>query len=132
MPTRQRSVNVICMVMTCAAHSFLCVGYQVGVLNTALPFIAKDLHYHKDGILSSAIVLGAAAGAITAGKLADVLGPRHAQVTGCSVNMVQWGVQLLSWVVAVSWEQQQELSLQDPCRCARAKACTGAQLGAKW
>lgn len=53
---------------------------QVGVLNTALPFIAKDLHYHKDGMLSSAIVLGAAAGAITAGKLADVLGPRHAQV----------------------------------------------------
>jgi MFS family permease len=50
------------------------------VLNTALPFITKDLHYHKDGVLSSAVVLGAAAGAITAGKLADVLGPRHAQV----------------------------------------------------
>lgn len=55
-------------------------GYQVGVLNTALPFIAKDLHYHKQGVLSSAVVLGAAAGAITAGKLADTLGPRHAQV----------------------------------------------------
>jgi len=55
-------------------------GYQVGVLNTALPFIAKDLHYHKQGVLSSAVVLGAAAGAITAGKLADALGPRHAQV----------------------------------------------------
>jgi MFS family permease len=56
---------------------------QVGVLNTALPFISKDLHYHKDDMLSSAIVLGAAAGAITAGKLADVLGPRHAQVCAC-------------------------------------------------
>lgn len=55
-------------------------GYQVGVLNTALHPIAKDLHYHKDGVLSSAVVLGAAAGAITAGKLADTLGPRHAQV----------------------------------------------------
>lgn len=55
-------------------------GYHVGVLNTALPYIAKDLHYHRDGMLSSAVVVGAAAGALTAGKLADTLGPRHAQV----------------------------------------------------
>jgi MFS family permease len=54
------------------------------VLNTALPYICKDLHYHKEGVLSSAVVVGAAAGAITAGKLADTLGPRHAQVgVGC-------------------------------------------------
>ena len=35
---------------------------------------------HKEGVLSSAVVVGAAAGAISAGKLAESLGPRHAQV----------------------------------------------------
>jgi hypothetical protein len=34
-------------------------GWNVAVLNTALPYIAKDLHYHKDAVLSSAVVLGA-------------------------------------------------------------------------
>jgi len=53
------------------------------VLNTALPYIAKDLHYHRDAVLSSAVVLGAACGAVTAGQLADWLGPRHAQIVNC-------------------------------------------------
>jgi hypothetical protein len=34
-------------------------GWNVALLNTALPYIAKDLHYHKDAVLSSAVVLGA-------------------------------------------------------------------------
>uniref|UniRef100_A0A383WDI7 Major facilitator superfamily (MFS) profile domain-containing protein n=1 Tax=Tetradesmus obliquus TaxID=3088 RepID=A0A383WDI7_TETOB len=58
-------------------------GWNVAVLNTALPYIAKDLHYHKDAVLSSAVVLGAASGALLAGKAADHWGPRHAQVFNC-------------------------------------------------
>jgi hypothetical protein len=40
-------------------------GWNVAVLNTALPYIAKDLHYHKDAVLSSAVVLGAGGQAST-------------------------------------------------------------------
>eukprot|EP00775_Hariotina_reticulata_P005498 gene5498-5733_t len=55
-----------------------------GAFQFALPYIAKDLHYHGgDAVLSSAVVLGAACGAVTAGQLADRLGPRHAQILNC-------------------------------------------------
>jgi MFS family permease len=94
------------------------------VLNTALPFITKDLHYHKDGVLSSAVVLGAAAGAITAGKLADVLGPRHAQVRslGRGPGSQIWGrhAQVRAGgggvLVARFWADWQQLRLHLGCR----------------
>ncbi len=55
-------------------------GYHAGVLNTAVTYIADDLGTDNEAVLSSAVVLGAALGAICAGKLADLLGPKAAQL----------------------------------------------------
>lgn len=61
----------------------LCAGYQIGVLNTALPNVVKGVHYNNEAVLSSAVVLGAALGALIAGQLADKLGPKRAQIVNC-------------------------------------------------
>ncbi|KAI8471190.1 MAG: general substrate transporter [Monoraphidium minutum] len=55
-------------------------GYAVGVLNTSLTAVLDDLDTDADGLLSSAVVVGAALGALFAGRLADGLGPRRAQL----------------------------------------------------
>ncbi len=66
-------VNRACLL---ASHA----GYQAGVLNTALPYVTADLQYPNEAVLSSAVVAGAAFGAIVAGKIADAVGPRRAQL----------------------------------------------------
>eukprot|EP00877_Chromochloris_zofingiensis_P014348 jgi/Chrzof1/9167/Cz03g38140.t1 len=55
-------------------------GYQIGVLNTALYYVTKDLTYDNEAVLSSAVVLGAMFGAICSGKFADKVGPKTAQI----------------------------------------------------
>lgn len=71
-------------------------GYQIGILNTAQPYVVKELHYHNEAVLSSAIVLGAAFGAITAGQIADGVGPRKAQL----LNVIPFVLGVLLTAVA--------------------------------
>lgn len=58
-------------------------GYHVGVLNTCLSFVAKDLGFSEismGAVVVSALLVGAAVGSLLAGGLADRLGPKNAQV----------------------------------------------------
>ncbi|GBF90824.1 plastidic glucose transporter [Raphidocelis subcapitata] len=55
-------------------------GYAIGVLNTSLSAVLDSLDTDDDSLLSSAVVAGAALGALCAGRLADGLGPRRAQL----------------------------------------------------
>eukprot|EP00887_Chlorella_sp_A99_P005345 scaffold1.g5345.t1 len=56
-------------------------SYHLGVLNTALPAVAADLGFAEAGggaVVVSALVVGAFAGSLSAGQLADRCGPKRA------------------------------------------------------
>ena len=58
-----------------------CAGYHLGVLNTALFWLTKDLHldFVKEGaIVVSAVLVGAVVGSLFSGQAADALGPKKA------------------------------------------------------
>lgn len=55
-------------------------GYAIGVLNTSLTAVLDDLDTDSDALLSSAVVAGAALGALFSGRIADRFGPRRAQL----------------------------------------------------
>lgn len=57
--------------------------YHIGVLNTCLSFVARDLGFAETptgAVVVSALLVGAALGSLAAGGLADRLGPRTASV----------------------------------------------------
>ena len=49
------------------------------MLNTCVDHVSKSIDYDNEIALNSAVILGAAFGAITAGMVADALGPKRAQ-----------------------------------------------------
>lgn len=56
-------------------------GYHLGVLNTSLDYVLKDLDQPGLGaVIVSAVLIGATGGALAAGTLADKLGPKRAIV----------------------------------------------------
>jgi MFS family permease len=77
-------------------------GYHLGVLNTSLSYVARDLDFSvaiSGAIVVSTLLVGASVGALFAGQVADRVGPGKALqinnlffVAGCICSAVSpWG-----------------------------------------
>ncbi len=85
--------------LTIARHS---AGYHFSVLNTALETISHDLSFTVKGggaIVTSALLLGGAIGALSAGQTADFLGLKKAVLfnnvllaLGCLLGALAQGI----------------------------------------
>ncbi|WP_293770416.1 sugar porter family MFS transporter [uncultured Corynebacterium sp.] len=73
-----------------AALGGLLFGYDTGVMSGALLFIGPEfgLSAHAQGLVTSMLLVGAAVGALTAGRVADVAGRRRALIAGGVIFVV--------------------------------------------
>lgn len=71
-------------VTTVAALGGLLFGYDTGVMSGALLFIGPefDMNSHEEGWVTSMLLVGAAFGALVAGRVADALGRRKMLILG--------------------------------------------------
>lgn len=76
-------------------------GFDLFIVAIALPLVAVEMHADSwaQGLIGSAAVLGAIAGALTLGRLADVFGRRMLFVADLAVFAVSSLLSALSWSV---------------------------------
>jgi len=94
-----KRLGVIAVVATFGGLLF---GYDTGVVNGALDSLQDDLGLTPvtEGVMVSAILVGAALGAFTTGRVSDALGRRRT----ISALAILFLVATLACVVAPSWE----------------------------
>ncbi len=75
-PTTQGHSNLATWIVSIGGFLF---GYDTGIINGALPFLQEDFQLTpaQEGLATSALTLGAALGALTAGRTIDRFGRRR-------------------------------------------------------
>lgn len=73
-----------------AALGGLLFGYDTGVMSGALLFLSPEFNMtaHQEGLVTSMLLVGAAIGAISGGKVADALGRRNTLLVGGVIFVV--------------------------------------------
>ena len=76
--------SYVLVVAGVAALGGLLFGYDTGVMSGALLFVGPefDMSAQEEGLVTSMLLVGAAAGALAAGRVADRLGRRRTLMAG--------------------------------------------------